>query len=379
MHFNQIWFALFSDVESDPRPNRAMELFRTNGYKCKTLASKDNLHDRPFRFSEKFRYILTILKFQLNVDRDKSCEDFMRMRYGVYEDVSHKVSEGDLIFIFDLDFLALLINSPKRCKYLIDLREIYTEQYGSSLQFRFILRPMRKHLIDRHFHLIDKVITVSRGLQDFYLNEFQVESEIIKSAPKFRIDKAQNKATYPIKIVYLGIAHPLRRLEDIISACNLSISQLEIHFYLVGDTSYIDYLKSLPNIKGRIHFHNPVIFSEIHSTLINFDIGWSFFSPQTENLARALPNKFFDYVQAGLGVICSPSIDMLQESEPWGFGLFPRDFSQDSLVNLLDGLTLEKVSQIKSASREASKFINYEKEGRYLINLIQSSWRSDVI
>jgi hypothetical protein len=104
---------------------------------------------------------------------------------------------------------------------------------------------------------------------------------------------------------------------------------------------------------------------------VHYDLGWSYFAPETENLARALPNKFFDYVQAGLGVICSPSYDMFAESKPWGFGIFPDEASQSSIIRLLDGLTVEQVSLAKAASVRAGYSLNFETEGKNLLEIFR--------
>jgi hypothetical protein len=256
----------------------------------------------------------------------------------------------------------------------MDLREIYPEQYGKSISFKYGLRPIRKYLLKRHFQLVDAATTVSFGLQEYYSNWYGIDASLIRSTPHYSQSKAVATAGKPFKIVYLGVAHPLRKLEDFIYACSVSENEIELHFYLVGDPAYIDRLKKVSSGNSRITIHDPVPFKEIHSTLIQYDLGWCYFSPETENISKALPNKYFDYIQAGLGVICGPNIDMIRESNKWGFGIFTQEFSEIELVQLLNSLSTTKIEELKRAARAASEALHFGIEGERLFEVLESAW-----
>lgn len=368
---HKVWIGTFSEISVDPRPSRTMKLLQDNGFHCAPLLESRKIITAKGRFQKKLNYVWLATKFHLGIKKDESCEKFLRIRYQDYLLNCESLKEDDLLVMFDLDFLGLLINQPKRCNYVIDLREIYPEQYGKSLSFRYGLRPIREYLLKRHFHLIDAATTVSLGLQEYYSDKFQINTVLIRSAPNYASLKSIAKVEKPFKIVYLGVAHPLRKLEYFIDACEASQSSIELHFYLVGDPRYIHKLKNISGTNPHIYVHNPVPFQEIHKTLIQYDLGWCYFSPETENIARALPNKFFDYVQAGLGVICGPNFDMIRESTPWGFGIFTKEFSKLHLVKLLNELSIMKVEELKSSARVASEVLHFGAEGEKFLEVLE--------
>ncbi len=359
----------------DPRPNRTMTLLHDNGFDCSPLQEPQKISSRRGRFRTKFKYLWFATRFHLGIKKSESCEKFLQSRYHNYSMNFESLQEHDLLVMFDLDLLGFLINQPKRCKYVLDLREIYPEQYGKSISFRYGLRPIRRYLLERHFQLIDAATTVSVGLQEYYSDRFQIVTSLIRSTPHYSSSKALATVERPFKIVYLGVAHPLRRLEDFIHACTAAENDIELHFYLVGDPGYIDKLKNESSENPKVFIHDPVPFEEIHSTLTQYDLGWCFFSPVTENISKALPNKYFDYVQAGLGVICGPNLDMIRESKPWGFGIFTQEFSEKELVQLLNSLTAKKIELLKRAARDASESLHFGAEGRKLLKVLEMAWK----
>ena len=371
---SKVWIGTFSEISVDPRPNRTVKLLQENGFQCAPLQERLKLDMRQGRFQTRLKSLWFATKFHLGIKKSESCEKFLQIRYQNYSVDFESLQEHDLLVMFDLDFLGFLINQPKRCKYVMDLREIYPEQYGKSMPFRYGLRPIRKYLLKRHFQLVDAATTVSFGLQEYYFDKFEINTNLIRSTPQYSESKALATVERPFKIVYLGVAHPLRKLEDFIYACTASRNSIELHFYLVGDPGYIDKLKKASSGNPSILIHEPVLFEDIHSTLIQYDLGWCYFSPATENISKALPNKYFDYIQAGLGVICGPNLDMIRESSPWGFGIFSQEFSQVELVQLLNSLSAAKIEELKRAAIDASEALHFGVEGKKLLEVLETAW-----
>jgi glycosyltransferase involved in cell wall biosynthesis len=374
---SKVWIGTFSELTVDPRPNRTMTLLQDRGFNCSPLQETKKIVSRRRRTQAKLKYLWFATRFHLGIKKSESCEKFLKVRYHDYSVNSESLKEHDSLVMFDLDFLGFLINQPKRCKYVMDLREIYPEQYGKSISFRYGLRPIRKYLLKRHFTLIDAATTVSFGLQDYYSDRFQINTSLIRSTPHYSRSKSLAKVEEPFRIVYFGVAHPLRKLEDCIHACSATKNNIELHFYLVGDPEYIEELKKECSENLKIWIHDPVPFEEIHSTLIQYDLGWCYFSPTTENISRALPNKYFDYIQAGLGVICGPNPDMIRESMPWGFGIFTQEFSRVELVQLLDSLSATKIEEAKKAARDASEALHFGIEGKKLFEVLEMVWKKN--
>ena len=95
--------------------------------------------------------------------------------------------------------------------------------------------------------------------------------------------------------------------------------------------------------------------------LVNtYDVGIHVLPPTVTNNALALPNKFFDYVQARLAVIVGPSPEMAEYVERFGVGAVTRDFSAAALAELVDSLDAAAVDRMKAASNMHARELSSE-------------------
>ena len=76
----------------------------------------------------------------------------------------------------------------------------------------------------------------------------------------------------------------------------------------------------------------------------------------------ALPNKFFDYVQARLGVIIGPSPEMARVLTEHGFGAVAAGFTAADLAAVLDGLVPATVAGWKQASDASARALSGESQ-----------------
>lgn len=374
IHKKTYWIASLSDVNRDPRPSRLTSFLKENGKRVEDLIPYTPFRKESRIFGALIRKTLLGVYgvlFHLRIFPLWSCKRFLGLRYQVVEPNLESVNRGEVIFVFDLDALVFIAPILEKNKVILDLREIYTEQFGlTSPTFRFFLRPMRNYLLNHWAKDVAFFLTVSKGLQDYYAMNFGITSEILRSVPRFAIEKSELTVKNPIRTVYVGVANPLRQIETMIKAIIQVEEEIELHLYLVGDEYYIESLKEEYGYSSRIIFHAPIEFHNIPCVLVNYDLGWSYFYPTTENLRRALPNKFFDYIQAGLAVIHGPNLDMMAESEKWGFGFCSEQYTLESLIALLSSLDQETVIRAKRKAREASQELSFERESIVLERMI---------
>jgi hypothetical protein len=146
-----------------------------------------------------------------------------------------------------------------------------------------------------------------------------------------------------------------------------------LDFYLVGDIDEINKLKSVASNCEWIFFKEAVDFNDLVNILSNYDLGFYLLQPTSFNTKNALPNKFFEFIQARLGVIIGPSPEMMAIVNKYENGFVSKDFSVQSMVSLLKSLKLDDVAKMKMASNLASKELCWEKESLKLENMINNS------
>jgi hypothetical protein len=142
---------------------------------------------------------------------------------------------------------------------------------------------------------------------------------------------------------------------------------------LVGSEPYIRDLKLLAekHAHGRVEFHAPVPPSQIVETIATYDIGFYVLAPSSYNNRMALPNKFFDFIAAGLAVCIGPSPAMAALIEHYRFGVVAPDFEPKVVADTLNNLTIEHIQAMRDAARAATPALSAEKEMAKVVSLYE--------
>ena len=135
-----------------------------------------------------------------------------------------------------------------------------------------------------------------------------------------------------------------------------------------------DYLKRLTSLASRVSperimFHKPVQPQEINRKLIQFDVGIPLIRANTLSYLNALPNKFFEYVMAGLGIVVSPLPSMQKIIEEHAIGIIAGDQSMEGMAAALNDLTAERINRFKQNSLELAQILNAEREMEKLMGI----------
>ena len=364
-----VWLGALSNVKTDPRPLRARSSLLQNGYQVRDLLLQQEEEPKGNRFLSRSQSLFWGCLFHLRISRAKAVRGFINASMQRPISFSSEVKDSDIVLLFDLDLLPFVVNFFPRHRIVLDFREIYTEQFGRNLKFLLFLKPIRRYILKSYTEYLSAGYTVSRGLIDFYHREFKLNLELIRSLPTRGSRESTLDTGDVLRLVYLGGAHPLRGLRESMEAVTRTQTQIEFHLYLVGNPAHIASLERVAQESKRIFLHPPVEFSAINTTLSEYDLGWCYFTPKTENLRNTLPNKFFDYVQAGLGIVAGPNHDMIQESSEWDFGIFCQEYSGSSITKLLDELTQEKVQKAKQGARAAKQNLVWDVDESKFIDI----------
>lgn len=139
---------------------------------------------------------------------------------------------------------------------------------------------------------------------------------------------------------------------------------------------YLEELKQLASkiAPGKVFFRDPVKPSEIVRTVAEYDIGLCVITPSTYNFLMMLPNKLFEYIQAGLAVIVGPSPAMVDVVRPHGLGVCVPSFEPRDVAEALNQLTVDKIELFRKASRIASRTLNADVEMAKIVAIYQNLW-----
>ncbi|MGB3414208.1 MAG: glycosyltransferase, partial [Microbacteriaceae bacterium] len=280
-----------------------------------------------------------------------------------------KGASWDIVIAHDIE--TMLLANTLNSRVIADLHEYAPRQYEHSKQWVRTIAPYYRWICKHEVVKAAGVVTVSEGIAREYSRNFDVEVEVITNATSY-IDLFPGEVSFPIKLVHSGLAASHRKLEVMIDAVQDTTTAVELHFYLVADAQneYFQFLKNRASANSNIFFHEEVPYSTLIETLNSFDVGVYIMAPTSFNHEKALPNKFFDFIQARLGLIIGPSEEMVALLQEFGFGAVSNDFSAESFTKVLDSLNLEQIAQWKQNSHQSARELSGEKQMEKLEQII---------
>jgi glycosyltransferase involved in cell wall biosynthesis len=278
--------------------------------------------------------------------------------------------EWDLIIAHDLQTLPIASRLTSHRGVLVDLHEYAPAQDVPTLGWKVLTAPRYRWMCRTHVRRAAAVTTVSQGIADEYRRRFDIDATVVVNATLFH-DLQISDVTTPIRLVHSGVAAPERRLDILVEGVVKSNADVTLDFYLVD--AFPDERARLAHVARndpRVHFHDAVPYAELVPLLNTFDVGVSVFPPTTFNLAWCLPNKFFDFIQARLGVIVGPSPEMERVVTQYGLGVVTEDFTPAALARSLDALTPAEVAGWKARAHENAHALAGESQSQIWADMV---------
>lgn len=272
----------------------------------------------------------------------------------------HALPRFDVVLANDIDSVGIALDLEPRRGVHADIHEYAPRQNEEILVWRVFVAPYFRWLCRRHLQRAASVTTVGRGIADEYRRVFKVAPTVVTNASPFaKLSPAP--ASSPIRIVHSGASLRNRRLEILIDAVLATKTDVTLDLYLMGnDPQYVSELRSRARDSDRVRFPEPVPYRRLISTLNEYDLGAHVVAPVNFNNRWALPNKFFDYVQARLGLLIGPSPEMERILREHDLGAVTDAFDAESLARVLDGLTPGRVNAWKANADRAAELLSAE-------------------
>ncbi len=268
----------------------------------------------------------------------------------------------DLVVANDARALPLAFAAAGDAPVWADLHEWAPEENTESLAWRLLVKPYMDDLCRRYLPRAAAVTTVSGAIAELYAATYGVTPGVVRNTIP-----DQHLAPSPlepgrIRLVHSGVAAPERNIEGLIEAVAALDERFTLDLYLVGDSGYVQSLRRLAATTGRVAVRPPVRPEELPTTLNGYDLGVYLLPVKSLNHRLMLPNKFFDFVQARLGLVFGPSVEIERLIREHGLGVVTDGWATDDLVRALSRLTVEDVVRFKTAADAAAAELSSESD-----------------
>ena len=278
----------------------------------------------------------------------------------------------DLVVANDARALPLAHLAARGAPVWADMHEWALEEFAQDWRWRTLVRPFAAHLCGRYLPASAAVSTVCEPIAQLYRDTFGVDCAVVRNAPAAADLEPSPVRPGRVRLVHSGSAVPGRGLDVLVDVARGLDERFTLDLYLTpgGDRGrHLAALRRAAAGCGRIAFHDPVPPAELPAVLNGYDVGIYSLPPANLNAQLALPNKFFDFVQARLALAVGPSREMAREVRERGLGVVAADFSAGALRAALLRLDPAALAAAKAASHRAAAELSADREREVVLHL----------
>jgi len=258
----------------------------------------------------------------------------------------------------------------------VDCHEYSSGQYMHDPAWVRHERPFVIALEQRYLPRVHAVTTVCEGIAELLAEHYRLPAvpTVIRSVARYQEVPAHD-VREPLEIVYSGIIDPIRGLEELLRG--VALAGREFRLVLRGpvtagfDTPLLGLAEQL-GIGERVRIEAPVPFSEIVLACSRSDIGYFVHEDVSPQKRFVLPNKFFEYVMAGLALCVSDLPEMARLVRRHDLGVLVPRFHREAIAESLTSLDPESVRRHRRNAREAARELCWERESHRMLALYEA-------
>lgn len=281
------------------------------------------------------------------------------------EALVHEVERADMILVNELEFIPFLNTTRFRGPVYLDLHENHVDGLSGSWLERIFFARYWKWQLKQSELFVSKcrsrlfVTTVESEIAEKYKKFYNLKSvELILNAPRV-IELEPRGVSSPLALVHHGMSKSNRGIETIVRSMAQLRGHAELTLMLVKEPTIpfvatkVRFLKWVLRLGDLVTSSDPVAVFDVSRALSKHDIALVLGSDKTGNDLYALPNKFFQSVQAGLMIICGPNPAVAKIVREHQLGIVLPNWEADSLTSAVQGLSVQDVEAFKAKTRDA--------------------------
>ncbi|PKP36423.1 MAG: hypothetical protein CVT98_07950 [Bacteroidetes bacterium HGW-Bacteroidetes-15] len=362
----RILLLVTSDIIADQRVHRTASTLVEAGYHVTAIGRR--LKSTPKIITKPYKVKLFRLPFKKG--------PLFYITYNIWAFFYLIFSKIDLIHANDLDTLMAtrLVSLFRKKPIIYDSHELFSEipELVNRKRTQNIWISLEKRLVKG----LTYCSTVSNGVSHELFNRYGIHFHVIRNLPFGRNDAFEYPQSQQKTIIYQGALNIGRGLEKLIDSMQwLPIEKLIIVGTGDIENALMNQCKNL-GLNERITFLGKIPLDQLHSITSEANIGVSIEEDLGLNYRYALPNKLFDYIQAGLPVLTSDLPEMAAIVKEHGIGeTIESDCSPKMLADKLSGMMSDskKMLEWRQNSLSAAKTLCWENEKGILLELVENA------
>jgi glycosyltransferase involved in cell wall biosynthesis len=248
--------------------------------------------------------------------------------------------KSDVLVANDLDTLLpnYLVSKLKGIPLVYDTHEIFTEVpelVGQNLK-QAVWRRVERWI----FPKLKNVFTVNQSISDWYFDKYKVRPLVVRNMPRksgakvAAATRSELELPSDKKIIILQGAgiNVDRGSEELVSAMKYLD---DVVLLIVGSGDVISCLKEIvetEKLHDRVILTGKVPQEKLQRYTMLADLGVTIDKPTNINYRLSLPNKIFDYIRAGIPVLCSDLTEVARIVRDYKVGVVVDSFDPKILA-----------------------------------------------
>jgi glycosyltransferase involved in cell wall biosynthesis len=277
----------------------------------------------------------------------------------------------DAICAIDLDTIipCHFISRFKRIPRIYDAHELFTEmkEVITRPRIKKIWTRVEKRFVPKFTH----GYTVSESIAEEFHRRYKVNYETIRNLPVLKpLDEIKPAEKF---ILYQGSVNEARGFEYLIPA----MKQINCKLVICGDGNFMEQLKRLiteNKLETKIELKGMMTPGEIWKISQQATVGIALAEKEGLNQWLALPNKFFDYVHAGLPQVTMNYPEYIRINKQSEVAILINDLLPEKIAEAINKLLTDDVlhSKLKANCLKARRELNWQIEEKKLLAFYQS-------
>lgn len=247
----------------------------------------------------------------------------------------------DAICAIDLDTIlpCLYISRWKKIKRIYDAHELFTGL--KEVVSRPAVFKRWKAIEEKAVPQYKLGYTVSKSIADEFNKRYAVHYETIRNVPVLKNEVPENDNNQKF-ILYQGAVNEARAFEWLIPA----MKEINCRLVICGDGNFMPQLKELiihNKVQDKVELKGMLPPDELWKIAQQAYVGIALAENTGLNQYLALPNKFFDYVHAGLPQLTMNYPEYVQLNREYEVAVLTSDLSPAGIAQTINNLLVNDV------------------------------------
>jgi len=357
----RIYFTVTNDLIYDQRMHRICTTLAENGYDItlvgRKLPSSLPLAEKKFK-QERIRCIWKKGKL-------------FYAEYNIRLFFFLLLKKMDAICAIDLDTIipCLYISRWKKITRIYDAHEFFSEL--KEVISRPGIQKVWQRIEKKAMPKFKWGYTVSESIAEEFHRRYRVSYKTIRNVPL--LQELDNMVTSEKFILYQGAVNQARGFEYLIPA----MQWINARLVICGDGNFMPQLKKLISdyqLEDKIELKGMLAPSALWTIAQQAHIGVAVPEKEGLNQYLALPNKFFDYVHAGLPQVTVDYPEYRKMNKQFEVAVLIDNLAPKRIAAAINNLLVDDVlhSRLKENCLIARQKLNWQQEEKKLLSFYQS-------